>query len=102
MEKALARFKFIAYLAGVILILFTIEIIIKYTLGPEIPWFAQLHGIVYMIYVVIAFDISRRAKLSLSQTLLVLLAGTVPIMSFIAEKKIRRRITNSLKLIFKN
>ena len=95
MEKALARFKFIAYLAGVILILFTIEIIIKYTLGPEIPWFAQLHGIVYMIYVVIAFDISHRAKLSLSQTLLVLLAGTVPIMSFIAEKKIRRRITNS-------
>jgi integral membrane protein len=95
MEKALARFKFIAYLAGVILILFTIEIIIKYTLGPEIPWFAQLHGIVYMIYVVIAFDISRRAKLSLSQTLLVLLAGTVPIMSFIAEKRIRRRITNS-------
>ncbi|MBM3682816.1 MAG: DUF3817 domain-containing protein [Actinobacteria bacterium] len=95
MEKALARFKFIAYLAGVILILFTIEIIIKYTLGPEIPWFAQLHGIVYMIYVVIAFDISRRTKLSLSQTLLVLLAGTVPVMSFIAEKKIRRRITNS-------
>jgi integral membrane protein len=95
MEKALARFKFIAYLAGVILILFTIEIIIKYTLGPEIPWFAQLHGIVYMIYVVIAFDISRRAKLSLSQTLLVLLAGTVPIMSFIAEKRIRRRITDS-------
>ena len=88
MEKALARFKFIAYLAGVILILFTIEIIIKYTLGPEIPWFAQLHGIVYMIYVVIAFDISRRAKLSLSQTLLVLLAGTVPIMSFIAEKRL--------------
>ena len=95
MEKALALFKFIAYLAGVILILFTIEIIIKYTLGPEIPWFAQLHGIVYMIYVVIAFDISRRAKLSLSQTLLVLLAGTVPVMSFIAEKRIRRRITNS-------
>lgn len=95
MEKALARFKFIAYLAGVILILFTIEIIIKYTLGPEIPWFAQLHGIVYMIYVVIAFDISRRVKLSLSQTLLVLLAGTVPVMSFIAEKRIRRRITNS-------
>ena len=95
MEKALARFKFIAYLAGVILILFTIEIIIKYTLGPEIPWFAQLHGIVYMIYVVIAFDISRRAKLSLSQTLLVLLAGTVPVMSFIAEKRSRRRITKS-------
>ncbi len=65
MEKALARFKFIAYLAGVVLILFTIEITLKYSGILEIPWFAQLHGIVYMVYVVIAFDMSRKAKLSL-------------------------------------
>lgn len=95
MEKALARFKFIAYLAGVVLILFTIEIILKYSGILEIPWFAQLHGIVYMVYVVIAFDISRRAKLSLRDTFLVLIAGTIPVMSFIAESKIRRRVFNS-------
>ena len=95
MEKALARFKFIAYLAGVILILFTIEIILKYSGILEIPWFAQLHGIVYMVYVVIAFDMSRRAKLSLRDTFLVLIAGTIPVMSFIAESKIRRRVLNS-------
>ena len=95
MEKALARFKFIAYLAGVILILFTIEIILKYSGILEIPWFAQLHGIVYMVYVVIAFDMSRRAKLSLRDTFLVLIAGTIPVMSFIAESKVRRRVLNS-------
>ena len=95
MDKALKRFRFIAYLAGIILILFTIEIVIKYTLGPEIPWFAQLHGIVYMIYLVIGFDISRRANLTWGQTLLVLLAGTIPVLSFVAEKRIRRRILNS-------
>ena len=95
MEKALARFKFIAYLAGVVLILFTIEIILKYSGILEIPWFAQLHGIVYMVYVVIAFDISRRAKLSLRDTFLVLIAGTIPVMSFIAESRIRRRVINS-------
>ena len=95
MEKALARFKFIAYLAGVVLILFTIEIILKYSGILEIPWFAQLHGIVYMVYVVIAFDMSRRAKLSLRDTFLVLIAGTIPVMSFIAESKIRRRVINS-------
>jgi len=95
MEKALARFKFIAYLAGVVLILFTIEIILKYSGILEIPWFAQLHGIVYMVYVVIAFDISRRVKLSLRDTFLVLIAGTIPVMSFIAESKIRRRVFNS-------
>jgi integral membrane protein len=95
MEKALARFKFIAYLAGVVLILFTIEITLKYSGILEIPWFAQLHGIVYMVYVVIAFDMSRRAKLSLRDTFLVLIAGTIPVMSFIAESKIRRRVINS-------
>ena len=95
MEKALARFKFIAYLAGVVLILFTIEITLKYSGILEIPWFAQLHGIVYMVYVVIAFDMSRRAKLSLRETFLVLIAGTIPVMSFIAESRIRRRVFNS-------
>jgi integral membrane protein len=95
MEKALARFKFIAYLAGVVLILFTIEITLKYSRILEIPWFAQLHGIVYMVYVVIAFDMSRRAKLSLRETFLVLIAGTIPVMSFIAESRIRRRVLNS-------
>ncbi len=95
MEKALARFKFIAYLAGIVLILFTIEIILKYSGILEIPWFAQLHGIVYMVYVVIAFDISRRAKLSLRDTFLVLIAGTIPVMSFVAESRIRRRVINS-------
>jgi integral membrane protein len=95
MEKALARFKFISYLAGVVLILFTIEITLKYSGILEIPWFAQLHGIVYMVYVVIAFDMSRRAKLSLRETFLVLIAGTIPVMSFIAESRIRRRVFNS-------
>lgn len=94
MDKALKRYTFVAYLAGVILILFTVEIIVKYTLGPEIPWFAQLHGIVYMVYLVVGFDISRKANLTWGQTLLVLLAGTVPIMSFVAEKRIRRRVLN--------
>ena len=95
MEKALARFKFISYLAGVVLILFTIEITLKYSGILEIPWFAQLHGIVYMVYVVIAFDMSRRAKLSLRDTFLVLIAGTIPVMSFVAESKVRRRVLNS-------
>ena len=95
MEKALARFKFIAYLAGIVLILFTIEITLKYSGILEIPWFAQLHGIVYMVYVVFAFDMSRRAKLSLRETFLILIAGTIPVMSFIAESRIRRRVINS-------
>lgn len=94
MSKAFTFYRIVAYIAGIVLVLFTIEITIKYTLGPEIPWFAQLHGIIYMVYLVAGFNISQKAKLSLWQTFLVLIAGTVPIMSFIAESKLRRRLEN--------
>jgi len=47
-----------------------------------------LHGFLYMVYLVVAFDLAVRAKWSFVRTGLVLLAGTVPIMSFVAERKV--------------
>ncbi len=92
MQKSLRRYQIIAYLAGLVLIAFTIEITIKYTLGPEIPWFAQLHGFVYMVYLVLAFDVSRKAKFNLKQTAAILLAGTIPLLSFYAERWVTEQI----------
>jgi integral membrane protein len=91
-QKSLRRYQIIAYLAGLVLIAFTIEITIKYTLGPEIPWFAQLHGFVYMVYLVLAFDVSRKAKFNLKQTAAILLAGTIPLLSFYAERWVTEQI----------
>jgi integral membrane protein len=92
MQKSLRRYQIIAYIAGLVLIAFTIEITIKYTLGPEIPWFAQLHGFVYMVYLVLAFDVSRKAKFNLKQTAAILLAGTIPLLSFYAERWVTEQI----------
>jgi integral membrane protein len=36
---------------------------------------------------VLAFDLARRARWDLGRTVLFLLAGTVPFMSFVAERK---------------
>jgi integral membrane protein len=49
-----------------------------------------LHGFLYMVYLVTAFDLAVRAKWPFLRTLLVLLAGTVPVMSFVAERKATR------------
>jgi hypothetical protein len=46
MKAAVTRYRIMAIIAGLVLIAFTIEIFIKYVFGPEIPWFAQLHGAV--------------------------------------------------------
>lgn len=75
-----------AIIAGLVLMAFTIEIIVKYTLGPEIPWFAQLHGLIYMIYLVVTVDLAKRANWSLPRILGMCLAGTIPLLSFFAER----------------
>ncbi len=95
MNKALTRFRVVAYIAGVVLLAFCVEIFVKYVLkGPEISWFPQLHGFVYMVYLLVGFDISRRVKLTFMQTIGLLLAGTIPVMSFVADSRIRRRAEN--------
>lgn len=54
------------------------------------------HGWLYMIFLFFAFLLSRRAEWSPGFTLVTLLAGTVPILSFWAEHRatadVRRRI----------
>src|SRR5512139_697742 len=54
------------------------------------------HGWLYMIFLVVAFLLSRRARWDLGFTAVTLLAGTVPILSFWAEHRatadVRRRL----------
>ena len=98
MSAALTRFRVVAYVVGVVLILFIlVGMPLKYF--ADSPGFvaviAPLHGFLYMVYLVVTFDLSMRAKWPLSRTVLLLLAGTVPVVSFVAERwataKIRDR-----------
>jgi integral membrane protein len=54
------------------------------------------HGWLYMIFLLFAFLLSRRAEWSPGFTVVTLLAGTVPVLSFWAERRatrdVRRRI----------
>ncbi|MGN9910506.1 DUF3817 domain-containing protein [Phytohabitans sp. LJ34] len=89
MGGALLRYRAIAYIVGVVLIvLVVIGMPLKYvwdepsiveTVGPA-------HGFLYMIYLVAVFDLARRARWGLRRMLLVMLAGTIPFLSFYAER----------------
>jgi integral membrane protein len=50
-----------------------------------------VHGILYIIYLVFAWILSRKLQLANKPTVIMLLAGTVPIMTFIVERWITRR-----------
>ncbi len=49
------------------------------------------HGWLYLIFLIVAFQLSRKARWDLTFTLVTLLAGTVPILSFYAERTVTRR-----------
>src|SRR5579862_3846529 len=50
-----------------------------------------IHGFLYLVYLVVAFQLVRRLFVPKWQMLLVLLAGTVPFCAFIAERKLTRK-----------
>jgi integral membrane protein len=50
-----------------------------------------VHGILYIIYLVFAWILSRKLQLANKPTVVMLLAGTIPIMTFIVERWITRR-----------
>ena len=53
-----------------------------------------LHGILYIIYLVFAWILSRKLGLATKPTVIMLLAGTIPIMTFIVERWVTRRFIN--------
>jgi integral membrane protein len=91
MTAALTRFRIAAYTVGVLLLaLAFVAMPLKYLAdSPQlVAIIGPVHGFGYMVYLVVAFDLAVRAKWPLTRTVLVLLAGTVPIMSFVAERRV--------------
>lgn len=50
------------------------------------------HGWLYMAYLVVGFLLARRASFSIAFTLLVLAAGLLPILIFVIEARVARRV----------
>jgi integral membrane protein len=95
MEGALTRFRVMAYVVGVLLlILVFVAVPLRYIGGEPllVSIVGPIHGFLYMVYLVTAFDLAVRARWPFVRTVLVLLAGTVPVMSFVAERKATRWI----------
>jgi integral membrane protein len=55
-------------------------------------WLGTAHGFLYMIFLVAAALLARRARFSLGFSLLILVLGTVPILSFVGERMATARV----------
>jgi integral membrane protein len=86
-------YRVMAYVTGVILIvLCTLAVLQIWTNdAAAVNAVGTVHGFLYIIYLVVSYPLTRRLRLATWPTVAVLLAGTVPIMTFIVEYRIRRR-----------
>jgi integral membrane protein len=99
MRNALLRYRIMAYTVGVLLVvLMCIGLPLKYFSHDDtvVTWTAIPHGWLYMILLITAFDLGRRAKWSWSRLILIALAGTVPFLSFVAERSATKDVKRKL------
>ncbi|QSB04265.1 DUF3817 domain-containing protein [Natronoglycomyces albus] len=96
MEGALKRFRIVAWIVGTLLIaLMFVAMPMKYIWGDDslIPIVSMPHGFMFMVYLVLGFDLARRAEWPFwPRTVGVLLSGTVPVVSFIVERWVHRTV----------
>ena len=93
-QSALTRYRVMAYVVGVMLVLLVaVAMPLKYLAdqpGP-VAVIGTAHGFLYAVYLLAAFDLALRARWTAKGTVLVLLAGTVPLLSFVAERIVTRK-----------
>lgn len=93
-KSALQRYRIAAYVVGCGLLALCVAMVFKYAfdMGAGVAIIGPLHGFLYMIYIAMAVDLALKARWSAKGTIGVLLAGTIPFVSFIVERAVTRRV----------
>jgi integral membrane protein len=90
------RYRVMAYITGVVLIVLCfVGIPLQIAGYPAlVNVVGTVHGILYIIYLVFAAHLVWKLRLRPDKSLVVLLAGTIPILTFVVERWLTRRYIN--------
>lgn len=87
-KGALTRYRVMAWVVGILLvILVCVGMPLKYIWGDGrvVTWTGIPHGWLYAVLLITAYDLGRRVQWSIKWFLMIMAAGTVPFLSFVAE-----------------
>lgn len=91
---ALQRYRIVAFAEGIALFILVITVVLRY--GFDQRWATEvwgpIHGVIFAAYVLFSFDLGYKDRWSLKGILGVLLAGVVPILSFVVERIVHRKV----------
>ncbi len=91
LRRALGRYRVMAYVvAAALLFLLLVAMPVRYIGGnPTVShWFSPVHGALYLVYVVLAFDLWSRMRWSWGRLAEMLLTGFVPFLAFWVEPRV--------------
>jgi integral membrane protein len=92
---ALRNYRIAAWVTGVgLIVLVFVAMPLKYFVGEPRPVavVGMMHGFLYMAYIVCTLILAERCRWRPLDALVILLAGTIPIASFVAERQVTRRV----------
>jgi integral membrane protein len=97
MQAAVLRYRVMAFITGCLII------IVVFVGIPLQIWghntiianqVATVHGVLYIVYIVFAYMLANKLHMKPKPTVILLLAGTVPIMTFVVERWMTRTYIN--------
>lgn len=94
-RSVLTRYRVMAYVTAVMLLVLCACMVAKYGFdtGKDLTLVvSQIHGVLYIIYLVFAFDLGSKAKWKFGKLLWVLISGTIPTAAFFVERKVVREV----------
>ncbi len=92
---ALQRYRVMATVVGVLLILlFVVAVPLKYLADMPTPVtvLGTAHGWLYALFFLSAVDLALRAKWTLKGAIVALVLGTIPFLSFVAERTVTHKM----------
>ena len=96
MKSALTRFRIMAIICGVNLLLLVAYMIAKhifgaFTHGNPFIFIPIAHGYFYIVYILTVLQLAVQKRMSMKMIIALVAAGTIPVASFIAERTIVKK-----------
>jgi integral membrane protein len=94
-RSVLTRYRVMAYVTAVMLLILCVSMVFKYGFdtGESVTLVvSQIHGVLYIIYLIFAFDLGSKAKWPVGKLLWVLISGTIPTAAFFVERRVVREV----------
>lgn len=82
-RSALLRYRILAWITGLWLLLLVVELTMKYGFGSDALGFVPIvHGWVYVIYLFFTVDLGTKVRWPAGKIIITAIAGTIPFLSF--------------------